>query len=224
MLSVLALPHAELASLDYLLVGGDSASVYAARALDRAGGDGMLLQFLGGVAAQAGDPVLAARCWRRTLETEGTNWQEVADAAVMALSSAEILSEVVSSGRDTMRFADRLYGGAEHRDVRDSFFLAALDRLDRDRGLTAAERLFLQGRAFAVLNRPEPGERIEAALVLEPDQSAKREEYIDWLLHWGRFDEAHEQALSGLYFSPDSAAFRKAVDRTNEALASGSLK
>src|SRR5207248_2615000 len=56
-----ALPQAELASLDYLLSGGDSASAYAARALELAGSDGRLLLFLGEVAAQAGDPGLAAR-------------------------------------------------------------------------------------------------------------------------------------------------------------------
>jgi hypothetical protein len=220
-----ALPHAELASLDYLLVGGDTALARAAGAVDLAGSDVRLLMFLGDVTVQLGDPGLAARCWRRTLETEGSNWQEVADAVVMVLTPPDILSNVLSSGRDTMRFADRLYDRPEDRDVRDSFLLAAVDRLERDRRLTDGERLFLQGHALAVLDRPEPArKRIEAALSLQPDQSAWREEYIDWLLLWGRLDEAHAQALTGLYVSPDSASFRQAVDRTAEVLARGGVK
>jgi hypothetical protein len=62
---------------------------------------------------------------------------------------------------------------------------------------------------------------MEAALTLEPTQSAWRQEYIDWLLQWGRPDEAHTQALNAQYFSPDSQAIRAAVDRTAEVLARG---
>ena len=70
----LALPHAELASLSYLLARGDPASTYATRALGLSGNDGLVLGFLAEVAVQAGDRKLAARCWRRKLEANPANW------------------------------------------------------------------------------------------------------------------------------------------------------
>ena len=48
-----------------------------------------------------------------------------------------------------------------------------------------------------------------------------REQYIEWLLQWGRADEAHAQALKGQYFSPESRAMCQAVDRTAQVLARG---
>jgi len=219
----LALPHAELASLDYLLAeGNNSASTYATRALSLSGNNERLLTFLAQLAVQAGDRKLAALCWRKTLEVNPSSWSEVADAAGMVLSPDEILSEVLADGRDTIRFADHLYAREEERLVRDRYFRAAVERLPVDQGITAAERLFLEAHALAGLDQPaQARKQMEAALVLEPAQSAWREEYIDWLLRWGRPDEAHAQALNGQYFSPDSKAIREAVDRTAEVLARG---
>jgi O-antigen ligase/tetratricopeptide (TPR) repeat protein len=218
----LALPHAELASLDYLLGKGNSASTYATRALSLSGNNELLPTFLAQVAIQAGDRKLAALCWRKTLEVNPSSWLEVADAAGLVLSADEILSDVLADGRSTIRFADHLYAREEERPARDRYFRAGVERLPVDQGITAAERLFLEAHALAGLEQPEQARKqMEAALTLEPTQSAWRQEYIDWLLRWGRPDEAHAQALSGQYFSPDSPAIRAAVDRTAEVLARG---
>jgi hypothetical protein len=217
-----SLPHAELASLDYLLANGNSASTYATRALSLSGSNGPVLAFLARVAAEAGDRNLAALCWRRALEVSPSSWPEVADAAGMVLFPDEILSDVIADGRNTILFADRLYARLEERQVRDRFYQAAVERLPLDEGITAAERLFLEAHALAGLERPAPARKqMEAALALEPAQSAWREEYILWLLRWGRPDLAHAQALTGQYFSPDSQAIREAVDHTAQELARG---
>jgi O-antigen ligase/tetratricopeptide (TPR) repeat protein len=216
----LALPHAELASLDYLLPQGNSASIYATRALSLSGNNELLLTFLAQVAIQAGDRKLAALCWRKTLEVNPSSWPEVADAAAMVLSTDEILSDLLADGRSTIRFADHLYAQEEERTVRERYFRAGVERLAGDQEITAAERLFLEAHALAGLDQPaQARKQMEAALTLEPTQSAWREEYIDWLLRWGRPDEAHAQALNGQYFSPNSPTIRAAVDRTAEALA-----
>jgi O-antigen ligase len=218
----LALPHAELASLDFLLVKGDPPSKYATRALRLAGNDTSLIEFLAQVAVQAGDRSLAAHCWHKELEVSPSRWQEVADEAVIVLSADEILSGVVTDGRNAVRFAERLYGEADQQPQREQFLQAAINRLKVDREITMSDRLFFEAHASAGLNlREQACERMEAALALEPARSDWREEFVDWLFRWGRHDDAHKQALIGRYFSPDSQVFRAAVDRSADALARG---
>lgn len=217
-----ALAHAELAGLDYLLPNGNSASVDARHALSLAGNDRAVLAFLAQVAIQSGDRKLTALCWRKTLQVDQASWPEVADTAAMVLSPEEILSEVLADGRTTILFADRLYALDDERLVHDRFFRAAVERLPYDEGITAAERLYLEARALAGLDqRGQARQQMEAALAMQPGQSTWRGEYIQWLLRWGRPDEAHVQAINGQYFSPDSPAIRDAVDRTAEVLARG---
>ena len=216
----LALPHAEIAALDYLLASGDSLPMYAARALILSGNDVPLLTYLAQIAVQAGDRKLAAQCWRKSLQANPSGWTEIADAARMVLSSDEILTEVATDGGDAIRFADRLYPDADERPVRDRFFQVAIERFAESRETITAEQLFLEAHALASLDQSvRAGKQMEAALALEPARAAWREEYIEWLLHWGRADEAHAQALKGRYFSPESQAIRDAVDRTAEVLA-----
>jgi hypothetical protein len=218
----LALSHAELAVLSYLLVDGDTASTYATRALALSGNDAQLNGFLAQVAVQCGDRKLAARCWRKELEANASTWPEVADEAVNVLSADELLKEVVTDGRTAVRIAERLYGGPGQRQERHEFFHFALARLAHDRELGEAERLFFEAHASVGLDLTEQArQRMDAALALEPSQSTWRLEYIDWLLRWGRDDEAHKQALIGQYFSPDSPTIRAAVDRSADALARG---
>jgi tetratricopeptide (TPR) repeat protein len=216
----LALPHAELASLNELLVNADPAPTYATRALRLAGNDGELIEFLAQVAVQVGDRNLASHCWRKALEASPSRWPVVADLAVTMLSADELLNNVVADGPNAVRFAERLFGEADRQPQRDQFLQTALARLALDRQITTVDRLFFEAHASAGLNdHKQACERMEAALAIEPDQSGWREEYINWLLRWGRPDEAHKQALIGRYFSPDSQAFRIAVDRSAEALA-----
>jgi tetratricopeptide (TPR) repeat protein len=216
----LALPHAELAALDYLLARGDSASTYALRALTLSGNDGLSLAYLAYIAVQAGDHKLAAQCWRRSLEVNPSHWTEIADAAGMVLSSDEILKEVATEGGDAIRFADRLYPAAHDRAVRNRFLEVAIERFTVSREVITAKELFLEAHALARLDHSErAAKQMEAALELEPAQAAWREEYIEWLLRWGRAEEAHAQALKGRYFSPESKSIREAVDRTAQVLA-----
>ncbi|MHB1559939.1 MAG: O-antigen ligase family protein [Isosphaeraceae bacterium] len=215
-----ALPHAQLATLDYLLVGGDPAPVYADRALRLAGNDSSMMMFLARVALEVKDPGLATQCWRRSLAADPSSWPQIADSVATVLTPTQILSEVVQDGRGAIEFAHHLYPGPEQRDVRERFLQAAFERLDHDPGLTDAERFYLQARALAGLGRPGPARRrMEAALTLRPGQSTWREMYIDWLLQWGLPDEAHAQALTGLALSPNSSTLRTAVERTAEAVA-----
>lgn len=217
-----SLPNAELASVDYLLVRGSGASVYVARALGRAGGDGLLMMFLAQIAAQVGDQDLAARCWRKVLIASPSNWTEIADAATRVLSPEVILRDIVVDGRSAIRFADHLYNGPKDHAIRDDFHRFALDRLASDNGITAAERLYLEARALAGLDQTERAtQRMAAALELDPLQAAWREEYIEWLIQSGRLYEAHAQAIHGINQVPAFPVFRAAVDRTAEALARG---
>lgn len=77
----LALPHAELAALDYLRVQGDASTTYLKRALALSGNDTRLLASMAQIAAQTGDRELAAQCWRKSLQVDPSSWPEVADAA-----------------------------------------------------------------------------------------------------------------------------------------------
>lgn len=219
---VSALAHAKLASLDFLYARGDPASAYVGRALRLAGADERTLAFAAQVAVQVGDLDLATRCWRRSLEVRESNWPEVADSAAAALPPDRILERVVPSGRHALWFADRLYAAPADRPIRERFLREAVARLPNDRGLPEAERLRLEARAWAELDTPGlAGDRMKAALSLEPRRGDWRGEYIEWLLGWGQLEEAHSQALLGVHFNVDYPGARRALDRTAEALAGG---
>ena len=163
----LALAHAELASLNELLVPGDPASTYAARALQLSGNEGPLIAFLAQVAVQAGDRDLAARCWRKELAVDPSTWQDIADQSATVLSADEILRGVIADGPNTVRFAERLYREADQQHEREQFFQAAIDRLALDPELDAGDRLFFEAHASAGLNsRDQASERMTAALGL----------------------------------------------------------
>ena len=212
--------HVELASLDYLLVGGDQASTYLARTLRVAGNAAGTLAFGADVAARVGDPKMAARFWKKGLEIGGRGWAEVADSASILLTPDQILEDVVPDGQLALRFAERLYPDAESRPIRERFLRAAARRLPDDRDLEPAERLHLEARAWAGLDESGPArEKMEAALALEPRRDAWRRELIDWLLRWGRFDDAHAQARVWLYFAPDSKEASESLESTADALA-----
>jgi O-antigen ligase/tetratricopeptide (TPR) repeat protein len=219
----LALPHAELAALEYLFTRGDSSATYAARALGLAGNDVPVLDYLARIAAAGGERALAARCWRRCLEVDPARWESVADASAAVFSPDEILAEVAVDGSSAIQFADRLFRDddtAERKILRRQYFQTGLERFARDRDPDSGERLFLEAHALANLEQPDRATKLmEAALTLEPGQSGWRAEYIEWLMKWGRIDEAHAQALSGKYFSPESPTIREALVRTAEALA-----
>lgn len=219
----MALPHAHLASLDYLLVGGEPSLVHAARALKLAGADTRALLLTAKVAAQAGDPGLAALAWRRCLEARESRWEEVADSAAMTLEPSQILEEVLPEGGTwPIKFAERLYSHPEDSEVRAQYLQAALRRLPDDASLSEPERLRLKALARAGLGESLPAQVLwEKALALEPTQSAWREELVNWLVDRGEFEAAHRHATLGLRLNPESRRLRRAVLTTAEVLARG---
>ncbi|HEV3165915.1 MAG TPA: O-antigen ligase family protein [Isosphaeraceae bacterium] len=219
----LSLSHAELAGLDYLLLEGSPPSAHAGRALRLAGSDSQTMARLARTAAQAGDFDLAARCWRRQLSVQQSDWAEVADIVSGLLSPSRILDEVLPSGRMTLRFAQRLYATPDQRAVRDRFLRAALDRLPHDAEHSTAERLYLEGEALALLgDRDQACERVNTALALDPHRTDWRRELVGWLVQWGRLREAHDQALIAQHFAPGDADAERALKTAVEALARGS--
>ncbi|MGZ5972243.1 MAG: O-antigen ligase family protein [Isosphaeraceae bacterium] len=216
--------HAQvgLASLNYLLEHGDSSAEYLKRSLRLAGADSELLNFAALVAVQVDEFELAARFWRKSLEVRDENWAEVADLCSSVLTPQQILAEVIPSGRSAFQFAERLYSAPADHATRDSFLLAALDHLPEDRGLSEADRLSLEAQADAKLNnRDQARERMQAALDLEPSRVEWRNLLIDWLLTWGRSEEAHDVAMVGVYYRPSDPTAQRALERTEEALARG---
>ena len=144
---------------------------------------------------------------------------------MIVLTADELLSDVVADGRTTIRFADRLYTRADQQLERTQFLQTAMERLALDREIDGGERLYWEAHASAgALALSDAGVRTNAIAALQrsnPGQTAWRLEYINWLLEWRRHDEAHQQAITGRYFSPDSEFIRAAVDRTALALARG---
>ena len=209
-----------LAGLHYLMEGDESPSRLLAHARKLAGADSAILGQIAEIAATLDDLDEAATCWRRILAVRDERWEEVADAAGAVLSPTEIRDSVAIGGRDSVRFADHLY--AQDRGARNLLMIAALDRLPNEAGLSKAERLGLEAHAHAALGqRQEARKRIEDAIALEPARPHWREELIGWLLSQGEVSAAHRHARIGLQLCPGHEAFRKALDQTGEALATG---
>jgi len=219
---VLALPHAELATLDYLLIGGEKGTVYVERALRLAGSNGTLIALATQLAVQLDAPDLAAHGLRKALQTQAMDWTEVADLAGGVLTPAQVLHNVVPDSRTALAFSDRLYAASEEQDIRRAFLEAALRRLPENRALAAAERLELEAQLWKRLeDRARAQERMEAALALEPRRASWRKDLVSWLIAWGRPREAHDQALVGFQYAPEHPEMHAALDMAAEAIARG---
>lgn len=219
----LALSHARLASLDYLLERGEPMRVHAGRALRQVGSDRRLIALIARVAYQANEPDLVARCWREALEVGGEDWAWIADAAGVELRPEQILDQVLPPGsRYALRFADRLYSSPADRAIRERFLQAALARLPDEPGLSPADRLWLEAQARARLGERERARvQMEAALRSEPLRGDWREEFVGWLIAWDDLEEAHQQALIGCQLSPGHAGLLRALRVSVEVLARG---
>jgi hypothetical protein len=221
---VLALPHAELGLLDFLLVGGGSTAVYIERALAQAGSGRSVLELAAALAVSEGDLALAGRCWGRLLRADPAAWEAVAATAGSVLPPEVLLESVLppDDGRLPLLFAEQVYTGDELKDGRTRFFRAALERLPGDPGLSDAERLALEARALAGLDDREPAlGRMNGALALEPLRSDWRGTLVGWLVAWNRLEEAHRQVLIGLRLDPGDAGLVAARETVAEALARG---
>ncbi len=220
---VWGLPHAELATLDYLLPGGEPTSVHARRALRLAGPDGTTLALAAQAAAQAGDLGLAALCWRQMLPANATNWSYIAPRAARSLSPEQILDGVITDGRFAVLFADKLYQAPADRPSRDRFLRWALAHLPGDQRLNQANRLAYEAKAQAGLGNADLAyQQMTTALSLEPAHAGWRKELVQWLIGLGKLEEAHEQALLGLYLTPNDPEAKQAAALAADALARGS--
>ncbi len=183
-----------------------------------------MLTHAAATALEAGDTALAARCWRQTLEAGDTAWAQVADVASRALSPDQILADVIprNRGRYALMFADRLYATADHHASREKFLRVGAAQVKGDFDLSPAERLWLEGRAWAELDDREAAlSKIQAALLLDGSRFEWRKDLVDRLIAWGNPDDAHQQALVALQFAPTNPDARKLVDQTAEAVARG---
>lgn len=209
----MAATHAYLAELDYLLEGGDSSPVYAARAMRLAGGNGRILGLAAVAAAQVGDMWTAGRIFRRQIEVDESSWEAVADLASTFMPAELLLSHVIPvEGRWPIRFADRLFTGPEDNHFRSQFLRAALERLPNDDRVPKAERLRLEARARAGLGDDDNAGRLyEQALSLEPLNAEWRFEYVTWLSGRGELAKAYRQAVIGSQLRQDNGALRLAV-------------
>ena len=61
-----------------------------------------------------------------------------------------------------------------------------------------------------------------AALTLEPGRAGWRRELVQWLIGSGKLDDAHKQALLGLYLTPNDPEAKQAAELAADALARGS--
>jgi hypothetical protein len=220
----LALAHAELAQLDYLLAGGEPVAAHAVRALRLAGGSADLLILAAQAALQANQIDLACRCWHAALAVRPAGWREIADAVGVVLPPETILNQILTpgGGRLLVLFADRLYAEPEDEEVRQQFLRAALKQLPTDPRVSQAERQVLEARACAGLgDHAWARRRMTEALRAEPDRSDWRLELIVWLLEWGNPAEARKQALLGMHHDPANPDLKRALEAAAEALAQG---
>jgi O-antigen ligase/tetratricopeptide (TPR) repeat protein len=217
---LMADPHARLATLDYLLRGGDPANVYAERALRLAGSSLQVLELVQGVALHLGDLDLLAHCWNKILRLDPSMSAPIADMAKDLFKAPEIRDRIVPSGLVALLFAERLYTTPEERPSREILLRAALDNLARDQDLEPAERFRAEGRIWFLRDDQEQAKAgMEKALALDPKLGTCRVQLVDWLIGWGRAREAYDQAMIGLYYSPGDVPMQQARDRAADALA-----
>ncbi len=218
---VRSLPHAWLAILDYLVVSGETTSDHVRRALSQSGNDARVMALGARAAVQVGDLQLAARCWRKSLEIDPSQADDIALVAGAVLSPDQILDQVLPiNGDQVIRFADLLYSDPSSKPARDQFLKEAIKRAESDPAQTQTERIWCEGQARARLNeRDLARKQMEAALAEEPKREHWRDEYIDWLIRWGDTEEAFNQATVGVHVVPGQSGPRTALDRATEARA-----
>ncbi len=216
---VRALPHAWLASLDFLVLGGETTAVHAERALDQSGNDTRIMAVAARAALDVGDLSLAARCWRKSLQTFPSRVDEIARVAGGFLTPRQILDEVLSTNAtQIIQFADLLYAKPESKSARDLFLAEAIKRADVDSAQTPTERLWVKAQAQARRDeRAQARKLMESALADEPDRESWRGEYVDWLILWGDPDEAFRQAQIGVYLHPEGSGPKAVLERATQA-------
>lgn len=226
---VSAIPYVELANLDFLLIGDESGADLLERGLSLSGADSNVLSLATNLAQQIDNRVLLIRAMRKRLRVTEQGWETVADYAYKMLKPDQILGEVIPSGRLAILFAERYYGLPEddydHPDDerdREAYAREGLRRLPTDLKLSQGERLELEALALALLDdRTQARDRMTKALVLEPRQYLWRIQFVEWLLEWGDFEEAHSQAVICAALSPPNSEVNRILRLAARALVTG---
>jgi hypothetical protein len=222
----LALPHLQLASLDYLLESNEPGSVSVDRALRLSSPDSVTLLLAARLAVHFGDSPMAIRAWRKSLESSDATWIDVAEAAGRVLSPDQILDQVLPpGGRNVIRFADHLYAEPRDRGIRERFLRVAVERLPAEQELTPVERTWVESEARARLDdRDRARRQMAEALAAEPSRTEWRAALVGWLIAWGEPDEACRQARIGLHFDPNHRGLRNALRAASDAFARNALE
>jgi O-antigen ligase/tetratricopeptide (TPR) repeat protein len=220
----LAVPHARLATLDYLLDPAEPASRHAVRALRLAGYDYLALMLAGQAAAQAGDRGLAAQCWRKSLAIHdpGAAWKEITWNLSQLFTPDEILQQIVPPGaRFPLMLADQFYTAPEWREPRELCLRTALQRLP-DESLEPLERQWLEAEIRSRLGQSAQARKLMAeALRGDSSHPDWRAGFIASLVAWGEPEEAARQARIGMTLHPDHPGIQRAARSALDALAQG---
>ena len=219
----LALPHARLAGLDYLIRQGEPAPTHASRALRQGVADFRVLVLAARAACHSGDLDLAATIWRRALLSKRDEWAAVADAVDADYPPGLILDRILPPGAlPRLRFSDRLYISAGEGPTRELFLRSALESLPGDPEIDASERPWVEGQIRARLGEREKAMRLMAgAIEARPRCIEWRQELIAWLVEDGDLEAAHRHALIGTQLVPEHAGLNKALREVVESMARG---
>jgi O-antigen ligase/tetratricopeptide (TPR) repeat protein len=217
---LLPVPHARLASLDFLLKGADTSVLYARRAFKLGGRERGISAFCAQIALNLDEPEFAAKCWQNYLLTRDSDWEWVADSAASILNPDQLLQMLEPVGaKHILLFADRLYGSFFSTSTRLKFLNAALERIPSDATLGQAERLWYEGKARAGLGQHDVAKkRMSEALNIDPQQKAWRLEYMEVLVRWGDQQEAYRQASVGARLYPKDGRFERVMKQSLDAL------
>ena len=214
------LPYTKLATLSFLLDPGDPGRQYLERAFRLAGGSDLEIARVGEVAVLWGELDLAARCWRSELVLGTRPWTSVALVAREFLSPDAMLREVVPDGAHAVRFAQYLFAGPNDVEWRRAYAAEALRRLGRDHGLDTPDRFALGAEAYQLLGESDKARKqMLAALALRPERAHWRKTLVEWLVAWGRPEEAYGQARLGVSLNPRDADASGALELAADALA-----
>lgn len=218
---VVAMPHAGIACLDFLIDGPDrDGSISLHRAFQLSGGDNQVVWWIARLAWNLDDRPLLLDCWRRSLRLVPNRWHDVADAAYSQLPPEAVLEIVSGDPENALKFADRLL--RYPHDVGDlrKLHQAALGQLEGMRIDETALGKWMRAKAWHGLGeRVRSIELLREALSLSPERSTWRITLVDWLLETGSLDQARDQARIALAISPEDPDVKASLSRVAESLA-----
>ena len=221
----LGVPHLQLASLDYLLVGGEQVGLNELKiGVSLKGNHARMLMVGAEIAVNFNDIELARRYWREYLQARPDDWAMVAHTASTILPASQVLEVAKGGGVKGLFFiGSRFYPGPTGFLTRVRFMEAALAELPNDPTLGEEEKLWFEGLVRGELAQYGLARQLlRKALDLQPMNEARRLEYIDTLMAWKCPDEAYRLALMGSRLFPRNGRYTRLMKIClNAALESG---